>query len=235
MGRCWRRWETRRARVMLEALETGVDGVVLRTNDPNEVRALDAMMREYFGGECAEKISLVGARVTGVSRVGAGDRCAVDASALIFRRARACWWAPSRAVYFSCTRKTSSVDTSTRVRFASTPVRRRVTVARRAGRRIIYPSWRAGSEILVVDSSGRARVANVARVKMERRSLVMIEAEHPDVPGTLAVLLQNAETCRRASNGRCVSVSNSSPATRSSSRSTASLGTPASPSTRTPG
>jgi 3-dehydroquinate synthase II len=30
---------------------------------------------------------------------------------------------------------------------------------------------------------------------MERRSMVMIEAEHPDA-GTLAVLLQNAETCR---------------------------------------
>ena len=55
---------------------------------------------------------------------------------------------------------------------------------------------------------GRARVANVARVKMERRSLVMNEAEHPDVPGTLAVLLQNAETCRLVRpNGEHVSVS----------------------------
>ena len=195
------------ARVMLEALETGVDGVVLRTNDPNEVRALDAMMREHFGGECAEKISLVGARVTGVSRVGAGDRCAVDACVNFSPGEGMLVGSFASGLFLVHAENVECGYVNTRpFRVNAGPT---ASYCRAPGGKTNYLSeLRAGSEILVVDSSGRARVANVARVKMERRSLVMIEAEHPDVPGTLAVLLQNAETCRLVRpNGEHVSVS----------------------------
>ena len=195
------------ARVMLEALETGVDGVVLRTNDPSDVRALDAMMREHFGGECAEKISLVGARVTGVSRVGAGDRCAVDACVNFELGEGMLVGSFASGLFLVHAENVECGYVNTRpFRVNAGPT---ASYCRAPGGKTNYLSeLRAGSEILVVDASGRARVANVARVKMERRSLVMIEAEHPDVPGTLAVLLQNAETCRLVRpNGDHVSVS----------------------------
>ena len=82
---------------MLEALETGVDGVCLRTNDPAEVRALADAMRS-FGGIPREKVELVPARVTAVKRVGAGDRCAVDAATNFELGEGNCWWDRSRAV-----------------------------------------------------------------------------------------------------------------------------------------
>ena len=67
------------ARTMLEALETGVDGVVLCTSDPKEVRAIDGILREHFASRDDGQVDLVAATVTDVKRVGAGDRCAVDA------------------------------------------------------------------------------------------------------------------------------------------------------------
>ena len=59
------------ARLMLEALEIGTDGVVLRTDDWEEVAALAAYMR----GREAARIPLCKGRVTRVEPVGMGDRC----------------------------------------------------------------------------------------------------------------------------------------------------------------
>ena len=184
------------ARVMLEALETGVDGVCLRTNDPAEVRALADAMRS-FGGESSEKLELVPARVTAVKRVGAGDRCAVDAATnfelgegmlvgsfasglfLIHAENIECGYVNTRPF------RVNAGPTASYVRAPN-------------GKTSYLSELRCGSEIRVCAADGRTRLANVARVKMERRSMLMIEADHPSGPdvGTLAVLLQNAETCR---------------------------------------
>ena len=53
---------------------------------------------------------------------------------------------------------------------------------------------RAGDEVLAVDSEGRARSVIVGRLKIERRPLLLVEAE---VAGRrFATIVQNAETIR---------------------------------------
>jgi len=184
------------ARVMLEALEVGVDGVLLRTDDPGEVRAMKEVMRAVCGGDGrgSERVELSSARVTAIRRVGTGDRAAVDcatnfepgegmlvgsfASGLFLVHAEniECGYVNSRPF---------RVNAGPTASYCKVP----------GGRTKYLSELRAGSEILVVGADGRARSTNVARVKIERRSLILVEAEHPSA-GSLALLLQNAETCR---------------------------------------
>jgi 3-dehydroquinate synthase II len=53
---------------------------------------------------------------------------------------------------------------------------------------------KAGNEILIVDKKGRMRSADVCRVKIEWRPLVLIEAEHDGKK--IKTIVQNAETIR---------------------------------------
>ncbi len=62
-----------------------------------------------------------------------------------------------------------------------------------------------GDEVLTVDQEGNTKTAIVGRVKIEKRPLMLIEAEHEGV--VLRTLLQNAETIRLVTeNGKPISV-----------------------------
>ncbi len=52
----------------------------------------------------------------------------------------------------------------------------------------------AGDEVLIVNTEGETRTAYVGRSKIERRPLILIEAEYEGK--TIRTLLQNAETIR---------------------------------------
>ena len=52
----------------------------------------------------------------------------------------------------------------------------------------------AGDEVLIVNTEGESRTAYVGRSKIERRPLILIEAEFEGQ--TIRTLLQNAETIR---------------------------------------
>jgi 3-dehydroquinate synthase II len=54
--------------------------------------------------------------------------------------------------------------------------------------------FKAGDEVIIVTREGKTRKANVGRVKIEFRPLILVEAE---VEGKrIKVILQNAETIR---------------------------------------
>jgi 3-dehydroquinate synthase II len=53
---------------------------------------------------------------------------------------------------------------------------------------------KTGDEVLTVDQEGNTRIAIVGRVKIEKRPLMLVEAEYEGL--TLRTLLQNAETIR---------------------------------------
>jgi 3-dehydroquinate synthase II len=61
------------AKLMVEILERGVDGVVLDTNDVNEIKKTAEIIHGV-----SEKISLVAATVTATRQLGMGDRSCLD-------------------------------------------------------------------------------------------------------------------------------------------------------------
>ena len=63
-----------------------------------------------------------------------------------------------------------------------------------------------GDEVIIVDRDGRSRSAIVGRVKIEKRPLMLVEAEYEGMK--VRTLLQNAETIRLVNDkGEPVSVS----------------------------
>ncbi|MGZ7096742.1 MAG: 3-dehydroquinate synthase II, partial [Methanobacterium sp.] len=63
-----------------------------------------------------------------------------------------------------------------------------------------------GDELLTVDEEGNTKTTVVGRVKIEKRPLMLIEAEYNGI--RLKTLLQNAETIRLVGeNGAPISVS----------------------------
>ena len=71
---------TRPTTAMFEALEIGVDGVLLRTDNPAECRKLATYVEGRRGGgvDGASSVELSPATVTRVSATGVGDRACVD-------------------------------------------------------------------------------------------------------------------------------------------------------------
>ncbi len=67
------------------------------------------------------------------------------------------------------------------------------------GRTKYLSELRAGDDVLVVDSAGRGRAVIVGRIKVERRPLLLLEAEADG--RRIATIVQNAETIRFVTPG----------------------------------
>jgi 3-dehydroquinate synthase II len=66
---------------------------------------------------------------------------------------------------------------------------------------------KAGDEVLVVDYTGKSQLAYLGRNKIEKRPMILIEAQTEGIP--ISLVLQNAETIRLVSpDGKAVSISN---------------------------
>ncbi|KAK9805736.1 hypothetical protein WJX73_003580 [Symbiochloris irregularis] len=166
--------------LMLEALEAGTHGVVLRTDSAAEVRALAA----YLKRKAAEslKVQFEEAVVVRVQQAGTGDRVCVDLCSnmvpgegmLVGSFARALF-----LVHSECAE--SSYINSRPFRVNAGPVH--AYVAAPEGRTAYLSELSTGQHVLVADADGNARTAMVGRAKVEQRSLVLVEAETGDEAG----------------------------------------------------
>jgi len=176
------------ALVAATTLERGTAGVLLVTDDLSQIkRTVDALKSE------AEDIPLQTARVTDVRVLGMGDRVCVDTCSNM-RVGEGMLVGNSSAgmflVHAECVDNPYVEQRPFRVNAG--PVHAYVRVP---GERTRYLSEiRSGDEALIVSHGGATRTTIVGRSKVERRPLLLIEAE---VEGTVAaVILQNAETIR---------------------------------------
>ncbi|KXZ51425.1 hypothetical protein GPECTOR_12g387 [Gonium pectorale] len=185
------------ARLMLEALEAGTSGVLLRTDDPAEVRSLV----QYVSRREAEESGAAGsrlaygcARVVAVRQLASGDRVCVDLAGLVqpgegllvgsFARCLA-------LVHSEC--EESDYIASRPFRVNAGPVHAYVLAP--GGRTRYLCELASGSEVLLADAQGRTRTALVGRLKIERRPLVLVEVETED-GSRHSLMLQNAETVK---------------------------------------
>ncbi|KAI8470154.1 MAG: 3-dehydroquinate synthase [Monoraphidium minutum] len=158
------------ARVMLEALEVGTAGVLLRTDDPAEVRELAAYLR-VRAAQGAPSLALSEATVSRVAPVGMADRVCVDLASMLSPGEGMLVGSFSRALFLVHSECMESAYINSR------PFR-----------------VNAGA-VTVCDAAGRARAAVVGRCKVEARPMLLVEAR--DAAGRVAsTLLQNAETVR---------------------------------------
>jgi len=176
------------AKLALETLEHGSDGVFLDTDNFSEIKKV-AAVRDRSG---MEKIPLVKAKVTKVKPVGMGDRVCVDTASLMVLGEGMLIGSQSNGLFLVHSESEESPYVAARpFRVNAGAVHAYI----RVGEKTRYLSELAsGDEVLIIDSEGETRPAVVGRVKIERRPLMLVEAE---VEGTkIKTLLQNAETIK---------------------------------------
>jgi 3-dehydroquinate synthase II len=171
-----------------QTLERGVAGVLLETDDPQEVRrTVEALkLRD-------EQVALQAAEIVSVRPLGMGDRVCVDTCSNL-RLGEGMLVGNSSAALFLVHAETQAnpyVDPRP-FRVNAGAVHAYVRVP--GGKTRYLADLAAGDEALVVDASGRSEVALIGRVKVERRPLALVVARVGE--REVGTILQNAETIR---------------------------------------
>lgn len=174
-------------------LEKGVEGVVINHPDPDSVRDI---LRILKGGN--EKVELSAARVMRIEPLSSGDRVCVDTCSSMVSGEGMLVGNSSQALFLIHSENVENPFVNTRpFRVNAGPVHAYIRMA--DGETKYLSEIRTGDRVLIVNGEGRSYPAVVGRAKVERRPLVLVEAEERGQ--TISVILQNAETIRLVQPG----------------------------------
>jgi 3-dehydroquinate synthase II len=179
------------AQTAFETLEVGADGVLLDTDDVDEIR--DTVRTRDRAAR--EQLDLTWGEVTEVERAGSADRVCVDTATLMDHDEGMLVGSMSRGLVFV------HAETADSPYVASRPFRVNAgavhAYVRAPGGETRYLSeLESGEEVLVSDLDGRTREAVVGRAKIERRPMFRVGVDVED--DHVETLLQNAETIKVA-------------------------------------
>jgi 3-dehydroquinate synthase II len=172
----------------LSVLERGTAGIMLKTDDPGEIRQV-AQLRSTGGGT----LRLIPFTVTGIRPVGMGDRVCVDTCSLLSDGQGMLVGNTSSAFLLV------HAETLENPYVAPRPFRVNASAVHAYimlpdGKTSYLSELSVGDPVLVVNADGETVEAVVGRVKIEKRPLLLVEAEAGG--NQVSLILQNAETIR---------------------------------------
>ncbi|KAJ1687147.1 hypothetical protein LUZ63_018537 [Rhynchospora breviuscula] len=177
------------AQVFLEALEQGLDGVVLKVDKLDEIIRLKGYV-ERRNADCTG-LELTRATISKVEVVGMGDRVCVDLCSIMRPGQGLLVGSFARGLFLVHSECLETNYIASRpFRVNAGPVHAYVAIP--GGKTSYLSELCAGREVLIVDQNGSQRTATVGRVKIESRPLILVEAKEGDE--TYNIFLQNAET-----------------------------------------
>ncbi len=187
------------AKLYLETLEVGVDGVVLNTNNFKRIIELRKLIDELEAGS----IKLVQAKITKIKAVGMGDRVCIDTCSVLNVGEGMLIGSQANGLFLVHSESVESEYVATRpFRVNAGPVHSYVLTS---GDKTRYISeLQVGDEVIVVDNEGNTRSVVLGRVKIEKRPLILVEAKYQNKK--FNIILQNAETIRLISDGKPKSI-----------------------------
>lgn len=187
------------SRTALAALELGVDGIALSSTDREEIDKT----RELVKGN-SSTIELKTARVTLIRPIGTGSRVCVDTVDLIDPNEGLLTGCSSQGLFLVEAEVHHNPHVNPRpFRINAGPVSLYVLVP--LGRTRYLSELSSGETVLLANKEGGTRAVDIARVKIERRPMVMIQATSEN--RTVKTILQNAETVRLVTPNGSKSVS----------------------------
>jgi 3-dehydroquinate synthase II len=191
--------DLREGETALSILEKGVEGVVIDSAEPNAVRE---MLRTLKAGN--EKVRLLSARIKRIKSLGMGDRVCVDTCSSMIPGEGMLVGNSSQALFLVHSESVENPFVNTRpFRVNAGPVHAYLRMLN--GHTKYLSEVKSGDQVLIVNFEGTSYPAVVGRAKIERRPLVLVEAEEDGQ--TVSVILQNAETIRlTAPSGKAVSL-----------------------------
>ena len=184
-------------RKMFSILEVGVDGVIFSTSSINEVR--EAMV--YLG---TRSFDLKPAKIIEIKEVGDGERVCVDTASMLHKGEGMLIGSRANFLFLVHNESVGSSFTSPRPFRVNAGAVHCYTLSP-DGTTNYLSEIETGSEVLILNSKGKARRATVGRSKIERRPMLMIKAKVKEEIG--GIIAQDAETIRFVKpNGQLVSV-----------------------------
>jgi 3-dehydroquinate synthase II len=187
------------AKLFFETMEVGADGVLFVPQKLDELGKLRKLLEET-----SPRVDLMDAKIVTLRQLGLGDRVCIDTCSMLSVGEGMLIGNQSSCLFLIHSETIESEYAATRpFRVNAGPVHAYVLMPEGTTRYLSELS--GGDEALIVDSEGHTRRVIVGRTKVERRPLLLIEA---DASGErFSTIVQNAETIRVFSNGKIVSVS----------------------------
>jgi len=192
------------ARLVTQALERGVDGVVLSTRSSEEIRKTVALVHSL-----SPRLELVPAEISSIRPLGMGDRACVDTCTRMGPGEGMLVGNTGQAFFLVHSESLETEFLNPRpFRVNAGAVHAYVLLA--GGKTTYLSELKAGDEVLLVRHDGQTSIGYVGRNKIERRPLVLVEAQTTD--RSLSLVMQNAETIYLTNpEGNAVSVASLKP------------------------
>jgi 3-dehydroquinate synthase II len=176
------------AKTVLEVLEIGTDGVLLKTADIEDtLRAIDIVKPS------ALKLAMSTAKIIKTKPISNGARVCVDTCDMMEAGEGMLVGSQSAGLFLV------EAEVNENPYVASRPFRVNAgslsmyTLGNLQTTRYLQ-EFKAGDEVVVVNREGKTRKANVGRIKIEIRPLILLEAQVGEK--IIKTILQNAETIR---------------------------------------
>jgi 3-dehydroquinate synthase II len=187
------------SKTAISILEKGTDGISLKPDHPSDIlRTRDLILEQ------PEPVSLSLAKVTTIRPIGTGARVCVDTCEILHEGEGLLTGSSSQGLFLIEGEVHSNPHVNPRpFRVNAGPVALYLLAPK--GKTQYLSELSAGESVLLVDMEGRTRTVDVARVKIERRPMMLIEASVG--PDSVKTIVQNAETVRLVNRTGSKSVS----------------------------
>ncbi len=193
-----------RAKLMVEILEKGVDGVLLNTSSVNEIKKTAEIIHGI-----SERISLVTATITTTKQLGMGDRCCLDTCTQMGLGEGMLVGNTASGFFLVHSESIDNPYVASRPFRVNAGAVHAYTLAT-GGNTKYLADLKAGDEVMLVNYKGKSQPAILGRNKIEKRPMILIEAEVEGRP--VSLVMQNAETIRLVSpDGKAISITSLKP------------------------
>ncbi len=176
------------AKVAFGILEKGVAGVVLKTNNINDIKEVAKMIKLEL-----LKFPLVEAEIINIKPVGMGDRVCVDTCTSMTIGEGMLVGNSSSGMFLVHSESVENPYVEARpFRVNAGGIHAYTQVA--GGKTKYLSELKSGDNVIVVNHKGDSQQAIVGRVKIEKRPMMLVEAKHENQ--IVSLIMQNAETIR---------------------------------------
>jgi 3-dehydroquinate synthase II len=171
---------------LFTVLELGVDGIIFETDDEDEISKIQHTIRKFA-------FNIAPAKILEIKDIGIGERVCIDTVSMLCEGEGMLIGNKSNFLFLVHNESVGSSFTSPRPFRVNAGAVHSYTITP-DGTTNYLSELESGSQILIVNARGMARIVSVGRAKIESRPLRLFKAICGGEIGTIVV--QNAETIR---------------------------------------
>ena len=186
------------AKLYMQTLEKGVDGIVISVADPNSVRQFSGIVSG------SQDVDLTELEVTGVKNIEMGDRVCVDTVSMMVPGEGMLIGSQASCLFLIQSESEDNGYVNARP-FRVNAGAVHAYVLGPEGRTRYLGELKSGEPVVLVSRDGSTRISAVGRCKVEQRPFVLVTAT--DGESQYSTILQNAETVKLVTKDGAISVS----------------------------